>query len=378
MRRLKWMIPLLAITIFLFSVGLASANMTSAVLNPSTGAASGDAMQLAQSEKEVGIRKGYRGTFSTGVTGAGSGDPFPQDVVEVEKKAGTRKGYVGTYFQVENPDFFSVSTRQGIVMIQKPTGGDLEPITKLPGGPWAGELVNDARVAVLVDFVSDGGDGVVREARKIVLKPTPAKPVNGAVESVDTNDEGVSTVTIVSADGTTEEVELDPEAGVPEVGEVVVGFRGRGHGARARRSGEVDDDGHPRVRGLVRAQQVHERLRAFLENLGSNGQELSDEQAEQRDRRIEKLGEILEKHAARNVVIIERLSNRENLPPQAAEAVAKGLDKAKDNRERARANRERARAKWEQAKAAREEARSAREDFAPGNQNQNRGGRNPR
>ncbi len=83
MRRLKWMIPLLAITIFLFSVGLASANMTNNMLNQSTGAASGDAMQLAQGESEVGIRKGYRGTFSTGVTGAESDDPFPQVVVEV-------------------------------------------------------------------------------------------------------------------------------------------------------------------------------------------------------------------------------------------------------------------------------------------------------
>ena len=279
---------------------------------------------------------------------------------------------------VQLDTFFTVSTRQGIVMIQIPTEGGLPDITKTPGGPQAGTLADGANVAVLVEFVSDGGEGVVREARKIVVKPTPAKPFNGAVESVDTNDEGVSTVTIVSADGTTEEVELDPEAGVPAVGEVVVGFRGRGHGGRARRSGEVDYDGHPRVRGLVRAQQVHERLRAFLENLGSNGQELSDEQAERRDGRIEKLGEILEKHAARNVVIIERLSNRENLPPQAAVAVAKGLDKAKANRERARANRERAEAARDEAKAARDEARPAREDFVPGNQNQNRGGRNPR
>ncbi len=381
MRRLKWMIPFLAITIFLFSVGLASANMTGNMLETRTSDTGLDAKQLAQAEKKVGTRKGYVGIFTSSTTATTGAD--------VSAALTTGAGFFT--LTTEKGDSVVVATsEQEELVIHIPEEG-LAAITKMPGRGDAAEIsatsagLDGTDVAVLVEFVLDEANNIVAEARKIVVKPTPATPVYGAVESVDTNDEGVSTVTIVSADGTTEVVELDPEADVPEVGEVVVGFRGRGLGARARRSGAFDDDGQPRVRGLVRAQQVHERLRTFLENLGSNGQELTDEQAERRDRRIEKLGEILEKHAARNVVIIERLSNRENLPPQAAEAVAKGLDKAKANREQARANREQAkaardeaRAARDEARAARDEARPAREDFVPGNQNQNRGGRNPR
>ena len=348
MRRLKWMIPLIAITIFLFSVGLASANMTGTLLSPSTGADGGDAFQLVPVEKKAGTRKGYVGTFTSGVASGVSGN-------------------------LVQGDFFTVTTKKGDVEIRVPAGG-LSPITKTPGGPNVAAVLedgapeDDARVAVLVDFVQDGND-VVREAHKIVVKPVPQTPYNGPVASVETGEDGVSTVTIVNADGTTEEVELGPDVAAPAIGEVVIGFRGRGVGARS--AGGREGNGRPVIKGLVRAAAVHDRLQGFLKNLGADRDGLPEIAAEKQELRIERVRAILEKHANRRVVIIERLIGRQNMSPRALEAIADRLENARANREEAKANRER-------AQAARDEAKPVGDGATPGRQDQDRGRRNPR
>ena len=375
MRRLRWAIPFAAVAIFLFSVGLASANMTGTLLDTSTGVANGDAFQLVPAENQLGIRKGYRETFSTSVTGSEDDDPF--QVVPIEKDAGTRKGYVGVFTSSTVPttgvgvssDFtsattgaavFTLTTKKGEeIVIHIPEGG-LEPITKVRGGPAvAGVLEDGARVAVLVEFVQ-GDPDVVREARMIVVKPVPQTPINGAVASMETDGDGVRTLTIVGSDGTTEEVELGPDVATPAIGEVVIGFRGRGAGAR--RSGGRGKDNRPAVRGLVRADAVHERLQGILEKLGTEGEGLPDNAAEQHTLRVEQVGEILEKHSERNVEIIENLGQKQDLSPREAEAVAEGLDKAKAAKEKAKAAREERKAAREERKAAREEAKAARDE----------------
>ena len=394
MRRLRWAIPFAAMAIFLFSVGLASAQMTGTLLDTSTGVANGDAFQLVPAENQVGIRKGYRGTFSTSVTGSEDDDPF--QVVPIEKDAGTRKGYVGVFTSPTtgvgvSSDFtsattgaavFTLTTKKGEeIVIHIPEGG-LEPITKVPGGlAVAGVLEDGARVAVLVEFVQ-GDPDVVREARMIVVKPVPQTPINGAVASVETDGDGVRTLTIVGSDGTTEEVELGPNVATPAIGEVVIGFRGRSAGAR--RPGGRGKDSRPAVRGLVRADAVHERLQGILEKLGTEGEGLPDNAAEQHALRVEQVGEILEKHSERNVEIIENLGQKQDLSPREAEAVAEGLEKAKAAKEKAKAAREERKAAREEAKAARDESKAARDkgkpskDNAKGGRDQDRGRGNQR
>jgi hypothetical protein len=359
------MIPLLAITIFLFSVGLASANMTNTMLETRTSDTGLDAKQLAQAEKKVGTRKGYVGIFTSSTTATTGAD--------VSAALTTGAGFFTLTTEKGDSGVVATSEQEELV-IHIPEEG-LAAITKMPGRGDAAEIsatsagLDGADVAVLVEFVLDEANNIVAEARKIVVKPTPATPVHGAVESVDTNDEGVSTVTIVSADGTTEEVELGPDVAVPAIGEVVIGFRGRGVGARS--AGGREGNGRPVIKGLVRAVAVHDRLQGFLKNLGADRDGLPEIAAEKQELRIERVRAILEKHANRRVVIIERLIGRQNMSPRALEAIADRLENARANREEAKANRER-------AQAARDEARPVGDGATPGRQDQDRGRRNPR
>ncbi len=320
MSLLRLMIPLIAIAMLFSSVGVMSAQMTNTVSEILNAAADGDAMQQPPSEKQVGDRKGYSGVFSLPVEGA--------KVFILTPKAGDP-------VEISIPD------------------GDIEDITRTPGGHVAGTLVDGAEIAVLGEFVSDGVN-VVPEARRIVVKPVPQTPTVGAVASVETDDEGVRTLTIVRPDGTIKEVRLGAGVESPAIGEIVTTFRGRsGNGPS-----EGDDGGPPTVKGLVRAAEVHQRIQGFLEDLTAGNGDLPAAAAERRAQRLVKLAAVLEDHANRNVDILERLSQRQDLNPRALQGLAGAL---------------------ERATAARAEAREARDSAGPGRQDQDRGsGGNPR
>ncbi|MCH8801821.1 MAG: carboxypeptidase regulatory-like domain-containing protein, partial [Chloroflexi bacterium] len=168
------------------------------------------------------------------------------------KVAGSRKGYVGIFASATggatgsgtNTGAFVVTTKKGDFEIQIP-GEGLESITRRPGRS-AGVPEEGDEVAVLVEFVDQGGDGLAQVARQVIVKPAPKKPVVGAVVSITTDEDGVRTLTIMRPNGTTKEVRLGPRGKPPEVGDLVTAFPGPD-------DGDDPQDGPPIARGLVRA-----------------------------------------------------------------------------------------------------------------------------
>ncbi|MCH8298590.1 MAG: carboxypeptidase regulatory-like domain-containing protein [Chloroflexi bacterium] len=239
--------------------------------------------------------------------------------------AGTRRGFVGIFATVTvtgaSPEIFSVMTNQGEIEIQIPDGG-LEPITKTPGRP-ARVPMDEDRVAVLVEFEDQDGE-LVKVARQVIVKPTPQPPIQGAVVSITTDENGIRTLSIMRPDGTTEMVQLGPEGRAPDVGDLVTVFPGRGPDA----DGAEDQDRPPVVIGLVRAAEVSQRLEGFLEDLTSGAGEPPPEVAARRAQRVADLAARLEAHAAKHVEIMQRVSQNQNLPSQAVAGMLNGLERA--------------------------------------------------
>ena len=258
------------------------------------------------------------------------------------KVAGDRKGYVGIFTSATGgatgsgiAGSFVVTTKKGDIEVQIPKEG-LEAITKRPGqSPGIPE--DGGQVAVLVEFVDQGGDELVQVARQVIVKPAPQRPVVGAVTKITTDENGVRTLTIMRPNGTTKEVRLGSKGKPPEVGDLVTAFQGRGD--------DDDDDGPPTIRGLVRAQDVRQRLEGFLEDLSNRAGEASDKVEERLADRLAKLADKLESHAAKHAEIMERVSLNDRLPPQAVAGILNGLDRARRGQEDARARATEARSK---------------------------------
>ena len=261
--------------------------------------------------------------LSAGLVSAQEPDP------EGGKAAGDRQGYVGAF--ASNNGAFIVETKRGDIEIQIPDDG-LESITRRPG-QGAGIPEDGDQVAVLVEFVDQDGE-LVEVARQVIVKPTPQPPIVGAVVSITTDENGVRTLSIMRPDGTMKDVQLGPEGRAPDVGDLVTGFPGRGPNA----NGEGDQDRPPVVRGLVRAAEVSQRLEGFLEDLTSGAGEPPPEVAARRAQRVVDLAARLEAHAAKHVEIIQRVSQNQNLPPQAMEGMLNGLDRAQAGNDLAKAN----------------------------------------
>ena len=242
------------------------------------------------------------------------------------KEARHRKGYVGV-FSIADAGMFVLNTKQGDIEILVPDEG-LESITKRPGRSPGFPEEGD-QVAVLVEFVDQGGSELVPVARQIIVKPTPKPPIVGAVTSITTDENGVRTMTIMSPNGTTKEVRLGIKGAPPEVGDLVTAFQGRGGDE------EEDGDGPPIVRGLVRAQEVRERLEGFLEDLSNRAADGLEKVEERRAERVARLAERLESHTAKHADIIERVSKSDRLPPQAVAGMRNGLERAQQGRTRA-------------------------------------------
>ena len=78
----------------------------------------------------------------------------------------------------------------------------------------------------------------------------------------------------------------------------------------------------------MRAEKVRQRLEGFLEDLLSGDGEETSAAAEKRAKRVAKVAAILEKHASKQVEILQRVSQNSNLPPQAAGRVRAELENA--------------------------------------------------
>ena len=405
MRIFRWIIPTLVVALILSTAGMVAAQPAAGAISGTvTDAKTGDPIQGALVEvqgtdlllsAETGVdgtyqisdvptgqysvtasASDYEGETETGVDVSDTqgavvdfalgredaeeetqgADGVPQPVttggeLEAGKGAGDRKGYVGSFTAVDDGSF-TVTTKKEEVVIRIPDGG-LEPITRIPGpeaatieggSSTAAGLVDGAKVAVLVEFLLvDGVADLVPEARQIMVKPTPQPPVAGAVVSVDTNEEGVRTLTIMRPNGTTKEVRLGPRVSSPEIGDFVTAFPGRGSKGRGKEKG--DDGEPPTATGLVLAEEVLQRLEGFLLELTAGDSGLSPKAAERRAEQVAKVAAILDSHASEHVNILEKISKKPNLPPQAILGMLKHLDKAKGGRGRANAKAKEARDK---------------------------------
>ena len=387
MRVLRWIILPLVAALILSTAGLVSAQEAGTISGTVTDAQSGDPIEGALVEVEgaepplsaetggdgiyqisdvppgqytvTASAADYEGETETGVDVSDTegavvdfalGPLAPEEEGEEGKRPGDRKGYVGTFALGEG--FFTVTTKKEEVVIRIPDGG-LEPITRVPGqaaptveagGNAADGLVDGAEVAVLVEFLlGDGGTGLVLEARQIMVKPTPEPPVVGAVVSVDTDQEGVRTLTIMRPNGTTKEVRLGGNVDSPGIGAVVTASPGRGSRGRGRE--ESDDGEPPTATGLVLAEQVLQRLEGFLEDLTAGDSSLPPQAAERRAQQVAQVATILESHASEHVNILEKISQKPDLPPQAILGMLNHLTKAKGGRDRANAKSKEARDK---------------------------------
>ncbi|PKB71644.1 MAG: hypothetical protein BZY87_04590 [SAR202 cluster bacterium Io17-Chloro-G6] len=255
------------------------------------------------------------------------------------REAGTRHGYVGIYNSTTASTTgagvaagfgeFTVTTKSGErIAIQLPGTGlasiaerteTFVSIIKTPGRP--GRILADGdQVAVLVEF-EEGHDGLVQVAVQVVVKPDkPAPHTVGAVVSITTDENGVRTVNIMRHNGKVKELQLGPDAELPEVGDLVTAFQGRGSGG----------NGPPVAKGLVRADAVRQRLESFLDDLTSEAGDLSPKALEKWARRVADIAALLEDHAADHLAVIEEVSSNSNLPPQAVAGMLKGLAKAEN------------------------------------------------
>ena len=176
-----------------------------------------------------------------------------------------------------------------------------------------------------------------------MLKPKPQTPVVGAVVGVDTNEEGVRTLTIMRPNGATSVVRLGAGVDSPGIGEVVTALPGRGSRGQGRAEGDGGEP--PTATGLVLAEQVLQRLEGFLQDLTAEDSNLPPQAVERRSQQVTQVAAILESHAFQHVDPLKKLAQKQDLPSQAVLGVLSHLDQAKVGRDRANAKANEARDK---------------------------------
>lgn len=203
----------------------------------------------------------------------------------------------------------------------------------------------EADVQASIDIQVDSLDEAVKRRSKVAIVAEevneawqalqitvlPAQPLSlptvGAVVSID---DGV--LTVQAPGGTTRDVHLGPQD-PPDVGEVVAVFAGPTSGG---------PDGPPVLTGLVRAEEVRQRLQDHLQQIEVNRPELPDEA---RAERVEELASLLENHASHHVDILRSLRDGGALPEEAVPGITTALENARRGRAEARVRAEEARAK---------------------------------
>ncbi|MCH7746141.1 MAG: hypothetical protein IIC84_08725 [Chloroflexi bacterium] len=145
---------------------------------------------------------------------------------------------------------------------------------KTPGGPRAGTFGEGARVVIRA--VRAGEHWV---AESVLVKPvSPNVPVTGVVIGLDETN-----MTVMTQDGLTHTFELADDAGRPSRGDLLTVFLSPSSNANGK------------AKGLVRREEVFQRLQAFLESAFDS--ESSDE--------VDYLGQLLEDHGAQSIKIID-------------------------------------------------------------------------
>ena len=213
-----------------------------------------------------------------------------------------------------DPDEAITLIRQGIgEVVEILVTEDLE--IRTPGGPRAGTFEAGARVVVLARLV--GGRWT---AIRVLVKPVhPNKPIVGVVvESTS------STVTVINPDGSAETFDVAEGTEVPEPGEIVTAFGGS----------------DSKAKGLVRAEEVRQRLKGFLDDFAETEDDSETENGESTADHIESLVDALEDQSAKANDILDEVIER--VPETAKAAVAAAKTKINQAKQDAQATVERA------------------------------------
>ena len=229
---------------------------------------------------------------------------FTTLVVIVEEDDPKRKSFPGVVRSLSGSS----------VTVMKNGTNELVPIAlgehslKKPGGPKnRGTLEVGARVVIHARW-----DGTRWVAIWVMVKPVKPRfvPVVGPVTSIDEN--GV--ITILLPNGKTKKIKGPKGDAAPEVGEVVTAFI---NDDEAEDGDENGSDGKPaNARGLVKASKIADRIQAFLE-----------------------------KHSAKHVSIINKLSKVQGFGANSAAKIQKALEKAQAGRAKGNAIAENAKGK---------------------------------
>ena len=244
---------------------------------------------------------------------------FTTLAVMVEEDAPKRKSFPG----------FVQSLSASSVTVMKNGTNELVTIAlgehslKTPGGPKnRGTFEVDARVVIHARW-----DGTQWVAIWVIVKPVKPLfvPAVGPVVGVD--EDGV--ITILLPNGKTKRIKGPKGDAAPEVGEVVTAFIND----EGDDGDENGSDGKPATaRGLVKASKIADRIQAFLEKLAAKGVDLPEDALADHQQLISNLADILEKHSARHVSIINKLSNAQGFGPNSAAKIQKALEKAQAGR----------------------------------------------
>jgi hypothetical protein len=229
-----------------------------------------------------------------------------------------RKAFVGTVMgEPTETVTLHQNGNKGEVIIILPD----DYVLKTPGGPRAGTFEDGAEVVILGQRAQDQW-----VALQVLVKPVkPSLPVVGVITGV-----GPTSLTVLDHKGNPHLLRLENEMDSSVEGEVVTLFPGN--------SGQV--------RGLVRAEDIRQRLHEFLdETTGEGAGDDSEMEEAIRGKRADALIKRLEKHGAERIRLLESALQR--APAEGKEKIEAGKAEAQRGIEASRLAITRAKGKFE-------------------------------
>jgi hypothetical protein len=276
--------------------GASMDSLTNGATNPVTG--THHAVSLANLTPSTEYFFGVESTDADGDTAINdnSGSYYSFTTLEAELM---RKAFVGTVMG-EPTDTITLlqNGNKGEVVIILPD----DFVLRTPDGPRAGSLEDGAEVVILSQRA---GDQWV--ALQVLVKPVkPNLPVVGVITGV-----GPTSITVLDHKGNPHMLRLENEVDSSVEGEVVTLFPGN--------SGQV--------RGLVRAEDIRQRLHRFLDEATSEGAGDDTEiEEEPRGKRADALIKRLEKHGDERIRLLDSALQR--APAEVKEKIEAGRARA--------------------------------------------------
>ena len=224
---------------------------------------------------------------------------------------GARRGFVGTVSGFTGTDKDGVVTGAGDLTLAPLEGGAAVTIlldkgleVRYPGQQADVETGIGVQVTTLAEAAQKGSKVAVLAERHgekwVALQVTvvPGQPINVPVQGVVVSIQD-RVLTIMRPDGTTKTVQLGPQDAPPAVGDMVTAFV----------APPANRAVHPVATGLVRADEVRQRLENHLQQVSAGKVDLPDDPAD-RAQRIQFLSGLLENHATRLLQVLDEVLAR--------------------------------------------------------------------